>query len=120
MGVPEEDLYADYELTYMSERSYAVGDTTGHDWFVEFLDVFHALEGETAQQKAENFCLSIGITDAQIRTIRTLLLENNTYEVSSAIVGDANSDGEVNGMDATLLLQYAAGWDVTLGTAAAS
>ena len=42
-----------------------------------------------------------------------------TLCVPSAIVGDANGDGEVNGMDATLLLQYAAGWDVEVNEAAA-
>ena len=115
LGVPEENLYADFELTYMSERSYAVGDTRGHDWFVEFLEIFHGYEGDTAQQKAENICLSVGVTDSQIRTIRHLLLEENTFSRDqSVMVGDVNGDAVVDGMDATLLLQYAAGWDVTI------
>ena len=33
--------------------------------------------------------------------------------------GDANGDGVVNGTDATLLLQYAAGWNVEIDRVAA-
>ena len=40
-------------------------------------------------------------------------------EHPSVLPGDANGDGAVDGKDATLLLQYAAGWDVEINTAAA-
>ena len=36
-------------------------------------------------------------------------------EVPAVLVGDADGNGVVDGMDATLLLQYAAGWNVKLG-----
>ncbi len=76
LGVPEEKLYADYELTYMSANSYDKHDLRGHEWFLEFLEAFEALEGDTLQVKAETYCKSvIGITDEQIASIRSILLE---------------------------------------------
>lgn len=50
---------------------------------------------------------------------RTTTFKVTVAEPASAVViGDANGDGVVDGMDATLLLQYAAGWDVTVDEAA--
>lgn len=41
------------------------------------------------------------------------------FDVTVLALGDANADGEVDGKDATLVLQYAAGWDVDISTIAA-
>jgi hypothetical protein len=75
LGVPEEDLCADFELTYLTRRSYANGDLTGHNSFLSFLEKFKAYEGTTLQEKAESYCKSIGVTDEQIQSIRSILLE---------------------------------------------
>ncbi|MBR3978746.1 MAG: tyrosine-protein phosphatase [Oscillospiraceae bacterium] len=75
LGMSREQLLADYEMSYMSARSYAKGDTKGHDWMVGFLSAFEALEGDTYQEKAENFWLSLGITQEQIDTVRSIMLE---------------------------------------------
>ena len=75
LGMSREQLLADYEMSYMSARSYAKGDTKGHDWMVGFLSAFEALEGDTYQEKAENFWLSLGITQEQIDTLRSIMLE---------------------------------------------
>ncbi len=40
-------------------------------------------------------------------------------DVREAEAGDTNADGEINGKDATLLLQYLAGWDVEVCSSAA-
>lgn len=42
-----------------------------------------------------------------------------SFKVTVYAVGDANGDGSVDGNDATLLLQYAAGWSVTIEPLAA-
>ena len=42
-----------------------------------------------------------------------------TSPTSDVLYGDVNQDGSVDNMDATLVLQYAANWDVALDTAAA-
>ena len=75
LGVPEETLCADFELTYLTHRSYAKDDLTGHTSFLNFLERFKTYEGETLQEKAESYCKSIGVTDEQIQSIRSILLE---------------------------------------------
>lgn len=45
--------------------------------------------------------------------------KTTTFQVTVFAVGDANGDKEVNGNDATLLLQYAAGWNVDINEIAA-
>lgn len=75
LGVPEEKLLMDYELTYLSPRAYAAGDMRGHDWMTEFLTAFKTLPGDTLQEKAESYCLGSGLTQEQIDTIREIMLE---------------------------------------------
>lgn len=75
LGVPEETLLADYELTYLTEFAYASGDMRGHNNMTDFLTQFHKFPGDTLQQKAESFCLSIGMSQQQIQTIREIMLE---------------------------------------------
>ena len=45
--------------------------------------------------------------------------KTTTFQVTVYAPGDANGDGLLNGSDADLLLQYAAGWNVTLHTLSA-
>lgn len=40
--------------------------------------------------------------------------KSTTFQVTVFTPGDANGDGAADGRDATLLLQYAAGWDVQI------
>ena len=75
LGIPEKDLLADYELTYLSEYSYPAGDTTGHDWFMAFWDRLNSFPGANLQEKAEACCKHLGLTDSQIDTIRAVMLE---------------------------------------------
>lgn len=75
LGMSEEQLLADYEMTYMSASSYAKGDTKGHDWMYSFLQEFEMLEGETYSEKAVNFWLKNGITQEQIDRLRSIMLE---------------------------------------------
>ena len=76
LGVQEESLYADYEITYLTPKSYKKGDTTGHDSFSNFLNRLKQYEGQTLQEKSENYCKSIGVTQQQIDSIRSILLES--------------------------------------------
>lgn len=75
LGVQEESLYADYEITYLTPKTYKKGDMTGHNSFVDFLKKFQAYEGQTLQEKAESYCKSIGVTQEQIDAIRSVILE---------------------------------------------
>ena len=72
LGISEEDLCIDYELTHVVKAGY---DLYGYNGFTPYLEGFKKLEGDTLQEKAENYCRSIGITDEQIQTIRSIMLE---------------------------------------------
>ena len=74
LGVPEDTLLADYELTYLTEFAYASGDMRGHNNMTDFLTQFHKYPGDTLQQKAENYLLSVGVTRAEINQIRDIFL----------------------------------------------
>lgn len=76
LGMSKEQLLADYEMTYMSAKSYAKGDNKGHDWMYTFLNSFELLEGETYSEKAENFWLNNGITQEQIDKLRSIMWED--------------------------------------------
>lgn len=75
LGVPEEDLCIDYELTSMSAKSYDKGDASGFNKFYNFLEKFKQYEGETLQEKAESYCLEWGVTREQIDQIRSIMLK---------------------------------------------
>lgn len=75
LGMSKEQLLADYEMTYMSAKSYAKGDNKGHDWMYTFISGFEMLEGETYAEKAEKFWLKNGITQEQIDKLRSIMWE---------------------------------------------
>lgn len=76
LGVPEEKLLADYELTYLSSMAYAAGDMRGHNNMVNFLYNFQMLEGETTQEKAQTYWKNIGLTQQQLDTFYSIMLED--------------------------------------------
>ena len=73
--ISEEGLYLDYELTYLSPNSYEKGDLTGHNSFLKFLELLNEYEGQTINEKEVSYCKDIGVTDEQIQSIRSILLE---------------------------------------------
>ena len=75
LGIPEDALYADFELTYLTRNSYEPGVLTGHESFLKFMELFNQCEGDSLQAKAESYCKSIGVTDEEIQSIRSILLE---------------------------------------------
>lgn len=69
LGVGEEDLRRDYELSAL-RNGYLTADQ-----FEDFVAEFKKLEGDTMAQKAENFLLECGVTQAEIASIREIFLE---------------------------------------------
>ena len=70
LGVSEEDLRRDYELSalyngYLSSEA-----------FEKFIVELKKLEGDTLQQKTENFLLDTGVTEAEIASIREIFWED--------------------------------------------
>jgi hypothetical protein len=72
LGVPEEQMMKEYRLTAYSNKYYAVN--TNMEILLFGLENF---EGDTINEKIESFLkTSIGVTDAEIESIRNILLEN--------------------------------------------
>ncbi len=67
LGVEEEDLWREYQLSALDEKYL----DSSFDRFMVALD---NLEGDTLQQKTENYLLSIGVTAEEIASIREIFL----------------------------------------------
>lgn len=68
LGLSEEDLVREYELTTLYHTSVTAENLTA---LRQYLD---SLEGDSLQEKTENYLLSIGVTAAEIESIRSILL----------------------------------------------
>ncbi len=69
LGLSQFDLMREYEL---SALYYGDVDTVSMN---AFLEAFEEIDGLTFQDKAENYLLSIGITNEEIESIRNILIE---------------------------------------------
>lgn len=67
LGMPEEDCYRDWELSALDNGS---DNREVMDRFVQTLKKY---EGETLQEKTENYLLSIRVTQDEIESIRSIL-----------------------------------------------
>lgn len=79
-GVSEQDLYLDYEFSLLSAAGTLDNATTQAlvEWnFKGMYDnlMSHYANGGTIQDAVENFMLSIGITQSEIASIRSILVE---------------------------------------------
>ncbi len=77
LGVDEQDLYIDYETTYLSklgtEDSPVIPSKVTD--FETILDYLNAFDGENLAEKAENYLLTFGMTKDEINSIRNIMLE---------------------------------------------
>lgn len=73
LGVQEEDLIRDYELTSYSIFGDRARDHAAYD-FAPFVEKLKAYEGDTLAEKTENYMLSIGVTESEIDSIRAIML----------------------------------------------
>ena len=73
LGLSDYDLIREYELSclYFKSSTPRAEDSD----FSSFLQQFYDLEGKTAQDKAENYLLSCGVTKQEIESIKNILLE---------------------------------------------
>ncbi len=76
LGVSEEDLYRDYELSFMSNVR---GDRPKYMVEVPFTALYNYIRdysrGKSMQENAKAYMMSIGITEAEIEAIKTNMLE---------------------------------------------
>lgn len=76
LGVSEEDLIHDYEFTTFSiyrERNSKPNTDYGAK-FQKFLAELNTYEGNNLKEKTESYLLSIGVTEAEIASIRDILI----------------------------------------------
>ena len=78
LGAEKEDLLLEYTLTGFAFPHVSLDrtDATNPPKFLQFVKDFEALAGDTYAEKAETYCKSVGLTDNEIASIRSLLLEN--------------------------------------------
>ena len=76
LGVSEEDAYREWELSVLLDG------VLDYELMEDYIAALKELEGDTMQEKVENHLLSIGVTKAEIESIREILIEdyipNNT------------------------------------------
>ena len=72
LGVDEDELYKDWEVTGFSKGNIGFRHEKRFDWLVKG---FSAYPGETIHERVEAFVKSCGFTDADIARFRNLMLE---------------------------------------------
>lgn len=73
LGVSEDDLMKDWEVTCFEYESQDFGHAARIDKFVAVLEEFG---GKTMQEKCENYVKALGFTDADLETFRSIMLED--------------------------------------------
>ena len=74
LGVSEDDLIHDYEFTSFSrygERNAFQGKYS--EYFIPFYETLNTYAGKNLKEKVESYLLSIGVTQAEIASIRAIL-----------------------------------------------
>lgn len=72
LGVAEDDLMKDWELTCFEYESQAFGHKPRIDHFLEGLNKY---PGATMREKCENYVKALGFTDADLAKFRSIMLE---------------------------------------------
>lgn len=70
LGVSEEDALREFEMSVLLDGE------VDHGSMEMYINELKKLEGDTMQEKAENFLLSYGVTQEEIESIRRILLED--------------------------------------------
>ena len=76
LGVADEDLFADYELTSLARLPRPRTIPYFQEW-LHRIAAFSPEAGLSFRRQAENYLLAIGVTPEEITSIRQLLLEQN-------------------------------------------
>ncbi len=68
LGMSKNDILKEYQLSAFCYDDFSLTEME------EFITAFETLEGETHTEKAENYLLSIGVTEKEIESIRNIFL----------------------------------------------
>ena len=77
LGVGEMDLFMDYEFTYFTGKVTNAGDISAaiNNFASTYKQIANYGSAKTVQEGAEKFMLDLGVTAAEIATIREIMLE---------------------------------------------
>lgn len=79
LGVGEQDIYRDYEVSMMSKKGKSETQTATYMVYMPFGNLYKYIlnfeKGKTLQENAETFMLSIGVTKDEIKAIKANMLE---------------------------------------------
>ena len=78
LGVPEELLYRDYEMSFLCKLCNGDGVTAEamiSNNFAPMLKHINTFKGKTLSARTENFLKSIGLTQAELDSIKNIMLE---------------------------------------------
>ena len=73
LGVAEDDLMKDWELTCFTYEHHSFGHATRIEHFLKLLD---KVPGATMKEKCENYVKTLGFTDDDIAKFRAIMLED--------------------------------------------
>lgn len=119
LGVDEKALIQDYELTSFSIYELRNYNSTTYQ-FKDFVEKLKTYEGETLQEKTENYLLSIGVTETEIYNIKAIMLGKQTRTSVTAQESFTASDetytitlGDASGLTKVLIEDEEVTYDLT-------
>ena len=118
LGVDERTLIQDYELTSFSIYELRNYNGTTYD-FKKFVDKLKTYEGDTLQEKTENYLLSIGVTETEIYNIKAIMLGKQTKTTVTAQESFTTSDetytitlGDASGLTKVIIADEEVNYDL--------
>ena len=118
LGVDERTLIQDYELTSFS--IYELRNYNGTTYqFKDFVEKLKTYEGDTLQEKTENYLLSIGVTETEIYNIKAIMLGKQTKTTVTAQESFTSLDesytitlGDASGLTKVLIADEEVNYDL--------
>ncbi len=92
LGLDDDEIWKDYQVTAWQG---GVNDTRHLGWFTAFVKSFDKFEGATLSERIRKYVLWLGFTEADMQTIRDILME--PADASAAAAAPAG-DGMIWGM----------------------
>ena len=96
LGVSELECHQDFAFTSYSVygmRASHSGQGSNADRYWAMVNALKAIEGATLQEKAENYLLSIGVTEAELENLKGIFF--GEVEIEGAKTYNPNEKGEV-------------------------
>ena len=80
LGLDDDEIWKDYQVTAWQG---GVNDAKHLKWFADFVKSFDRFEGATLSERIRKYVLWLGFTEADMQTIRDIMLEPKTSPASA-------------------------------------